>query len=89
MSDEDKKFYDIWAEEDRPVDDQRLALDAARLKSKKYNLDNRIYIVRGYDIFVVHSNDVGMEKGADGLRTITIRSSRMVKYAEDGSRQTD
>lgn len=85
----DKDFYDIWQEDDKPLDDQKIALDAARLKSKKYNLDNRIYVVRGYDIFVVHSTDVEMVRNEDGSRNIKIANGRMVKYTEDGKRLTD
>ena len=85
----EKDFYDLWEEEDRPEDDQILALEAAKLKAKRYNLDNRIYIVRGFDMFVVHSSDVGMQKSADGSRNISIKNARMIKYTEDGKRITD
>lgn len=86
---EDREFYDIWQDDDKPLDDQKLALEFAKLKSKRYSLDNRVYIVKGCDVFVVHSNDIGMDRGADGLRNITIKNGRMVKYTEDGERQTD
>lgn len=85
----DKEFYDLWEEEDKPIDDQRLAIEASRLKSKRYNLDNRIYIVRGYDVFVVHSDDIDVGKPEDGKRTIHIKDARMIKYTEDGRRLVD
>lgn len=86
---DDKKFYDILNEEDRPVDDQHLVLDSAKIKAKRYNLDNRIYIVRGYEMFVVHSDDIKVTKNVDGSRKILVESGKMVKYTEDGKRQAD
>lgn len=86
---EDRSFYDLWAEEDKPEDDQRLVIEAAKLKAKKYSLDNRIYIVRGYEIFCVHSSDIQMKKMPDGTRQITANNSRMIKYTEDGKRLTE
>lgn len=85
----DKDFYDLWDEQDKPEDDQKIALDAAKIKSKKFNLDRRIYIVRGYDMFVVHADDVVMGRNADGSRNIEIKNSRMIKYTEDGQRLAD
>ena len=85
----DKEFYDLWEEEDKPIDDQKIALEASRIKSKRYNLDNRIYIVRGYDVFVVHSDDIDVGKPTDGKRTIIAKDARMIKYTEDGRRITD
>lgn len=89
MSGSDRSFYDMWAEEDRPEDDQQIALEAAKIKAKKYNLDSRIYIVRGYDMFCVHSSDIQMVKNPDGTRKITANNSRMIKYTEDGKRITE
>ena len=86
----DKEFYDMWAEEDLPVDDQKIALEAARIRGKKYNLDNRVYIVRGYDLFVCHSNDIKMDRpDAEGKRNFTVKDARMIKYTQDGRRETD
>lgn len=86
----DKAFYDCWADEDKPEDDQHIALEAAKLKARKYNLDSRIYIVKGYDVFCVHSKDVKMERNAsEGTRNITIGNARMIKYTEDGKRVED
>lgn len=86
----DRSFYDMWQDEDKPAEDQDLALEAAKLKARKYNLDNRIYIVKGFDIFVVHSKDVKMERNAaEGTRNISIGNARMIKYTEDGKRVED
>jgi len=89
---EDKDFYDIWEDQDKPLDDQKVALEAARYKSKRYQLDNRVYIVRGYDMFVVHSDDIDMVRRKEGeitVRDISIKKATMIKYTEDGQRQAD
>lgn len=88
MSDKDK-WYDIWEDGDKPDADQGIVLQDAALRSRKYNLDKRIYIVRGYDMFVVHADDIQVVKNGDGTRAISIKNGRMVKYGEDGKRQAD
>ena len=82
-------FDPLWQEDDKPEADQALVVDSARLKAKKYSLDNRIYIVRGYETFVVHSTDIQVVKNADGTREVHAKNAKMVKYGEDGARVVD
>lgn len=85
----EKSWYDIWEESDKPDVDQGIVLQDAALRGRKYNLDKRIYIVRGYDTFVVHADDIQVVKNADGTRAITVKNGRMVKYDEAGKRSID
>lgn len=82
----DKDFYDIWEEADKPEVDQRPVIDEARLKSRKYALDKRIYIVRGYETFVFHADDIKMVKNADGSRSLSGEKGKLVRYDENGNR---
>lgn len=82
----DKDFYDIWEEKDKPEADQKIVLDEARLKSRKYALDKRIYIVRGYETFVFHADDIQMSRADDGSREVHAKNGKLVKYDENGKR---
>lgn len=82
----DKDFYDIWEEADKPEQDQKIVLDDARLKSRKYALDKRIYIVRGYETFVFHADDIQMVKNDDGSRSVNAKNGKLVRYDESGKR---
>lgn len=98
MSDDDS-FYDIWSDEDRPVDvGEQQALEIARLrgeleKSKSPHIE-KFYIVRGSQIFVCHKSQLKMDKykdedSGDVLRNIEVKGARMVMYGEDGVRRKD
>lgn len=95
----DSEWYDIWDEEDRPVDNQESqALEIARLrgileKQKEPNVE-KFYIVRGGQIYVCHKSQMSMKRYKDEnseqiLRDITAKGVRMVMYNEEGLRKVD
>ena len=64
-------------------------IDVAKQESKSYKDDGKIYIVRGEDLFVIDSADIHVTRPVNGLRTITIKKAKMLKYSSDGTIQTD
>lgn len=57
---------------------------AAREQAKTYPIDKQLYLVRGTDVFVIHSNDIQVSAPVNGERSITIKKAKLVKYTEDG-----
>ena len=86
---EDKKFYDIWEQEDQPYDSgQGKVLEHSAELSKAYPINKKVYIVRGYETFVVNSNDIDVSLDSNtGLRNITIKGAKMVKYTASGEKK--
>lgn len=94
---DDKNWYDLWDNVDKPVDITEMqSLEIARLRSQleaNSQKIEKVYIVRGYEIFVCHQGQVNMtkQKAEDGtiLRDIDIKGARVVKYGKDGMRRSD
>lgn len=77
----DKNFYDMWDQDDKPVSKEQAAvvIDAKKL-AETFKEDRKVYIVRGTDMFVVHSSDIKVVKNEDGSRRIVVENGSMVKY---------
>ena len=74
--------------EDEPSDSQiGLIREAAQL-SQTHSSDGKVYIVRGQNMFVVHSRDIQVTQNQDGTRSVTIKNASMIKYDENGQRIT-
>lgn len=72
--------FDHLGEKDKPQNPETTPLEVAKDLSKRYPLDKKIYIVRGDQLFVVHSKDVVVKLLDNGQRNITIKNAQMVKY---------
>jgi hypothetical protein len=94
----DNDFYSIWNEEDKPIDQvEKQSLEIARLRAElevKSKMPEKVYIVKGYNIFVCHKSQVDVDKRVDKetqsvLRDITIKDARVVVYGPEGLKKLD
>lgn len=92
----DSDFYDLWDDEDKPNNTEQVYLDNARLKAKleKATSPNveRVYIVRGDQVYICHKGQIKMDKKKEGnqiLRDIKIEGARMVMYDKNGFKKVD
>lgn len=68
-----------------PENQKPTALENALRDSLNNSDDDTLYIVRNNDIFAVHSSDIHVGRPVKGVRTITAKKAKMVKYDSDGS----
>ena len=93
----DYEFYSTFEDIDLPADNMQKQVVAVAKKQAETEsnaeLPEKIYIVKGYNIFVCHKAQIEIKKKMNQFgeitRDIEIKDARMVTYGKDGLRKTD
>jgi hypothetical protein len=95
--DSDYDFYSTFEDIDLPEDNMQKQVLAVAKKQAELEvtseLPEKIYLVKGYNIFVCHKSQCEIKRKINQmgeiLRDIEIKDARMVTYGKDGLRKID
>jgi hypothetical protein len=95
--DSDYDFYSTFEDIDLPEDNMQKQVLAVAKKQAELEvtseLPEKIYLVKGYNIFVCHKAQCEIKRKINQmgeiLRDIEIKDARMVTYGKDGLRKID